>query len=224
MRLFLGLFILSCLPLSVAAESIEAKVIAVLDGDTVLIARAGHKPEKVRMLNIDAPEKDQAYGAQSKQSLAGLVLKKKVRVEIAAHDQYGRLLGQLYVDGNNINEEQVKRGMAWEYSGFHSNRGYIALQSNAQQSRLGLWAQREPQAPWQWRKLHASHPPEKSPPKKKAGETPLFYDAACGRKTRCSQMHSCDEAHFYLVRCAVKTLDRNHDGVPCESLCNPQPR
>lgn len=40
------------------------------------------------------------------------------------------------------------------------------------------------------------------------------------RKTRCAQMESCDEAFFYLTQCGVRSLDRDKDGVPCESLCN----
>lgn len=147
------------------ADIFNAKVLAVLDGDTVLIIRAGHKPEKVRLLNIDAPEKAQPFGLQSKQSLAGMILKRQVKIDVPAHDMYGRLLGQISLDGLNVNEEQVKRGMAWEYSGYHSNKKYIALQNEAQQARRGLWRQHSPQAPWQWRKLHKSfqsmHKPKK---------------------------------------------------------------
>lgn len=203
------------------AETFNAKVIAVMDGDTVLILRAGHKPEKLRMLNIDAPEKNQPYGRQSQQTLASLVLKRQAEVQVTAHDQYGRLLGQISVDGRNINEEQVKQGMAWEYSGYHSNKAYVALQSEAQQARRGLWAQTSPQAPWQWRKLHPLVKPTiTSQSVTGQRSTPvMLYDMECGRKRRCSEMISCDEAHFYLTRCGVKVLDGNRDGEPCESLC-----
>lgn len=202
-------------------ETFSAKVIAVMDGDTVLILRAGHKPEKVRMLNIDAPEKSQPYGRQSQQALATMVLKRQAEVQITAHDQYGRLLGQISVDGRNINEEQVKQGMAWEYSGYHSNRAYIALQSEAQQARRGLWGQTSPQAPWQWRKRHPSMKPivPNQPVTGQRIGPVMLYDMECGRKRRCSEMVSCDEAHFYLTRCSVKALDGNRDGEPCESLC-----
>lgn len=213
-----------CTANAAQVETFNAKIIAVMDGDTVLILRAGHKPEKVRMLNIDAPEKNQPYGQQSRQALASLVLKRQAEVQITAHDQYGRLLGQISVDGRNINEEQVKQGMAWEYSGFHSNRVYVALQSEAQQARRGLWAQASPQAPWQWRKLHPSVKlavPGQSVAVHRAKPV-MLYDMECGRKRRCSEMVSCDEAHFYLTRCGVKPLDGNRDGEPCESLCGSQ--
>ncbi len=219
------------------AEEFDAKVIAVLDGDTLLVLRDGAKI-KIRMANIDAPEvshagtgdkspnsqKDQAFGMQSRQSLVEMVAKKQVRINSQAVDQYGRVVGVVTVDGRNVNEEQVKRGMAWEYSHYHSDRGYIAMQSEAQQARRGLWAQTSPQAPWQWRKTHPSVKPGLPLAHNKStaahAAPTVLYDATCGHKKRCAQMSSCDEAHFYLTRCGVKTLDRNKDGVPCEDLCN----
>ena len=44
---------------------------------------------------------------------------------------------------------------------------------------------------------------------------------ACGVKTTCGQMSSCEEATFYLMQCGVKRLDGDGDGVPCASLCRP---
>jgi endonuclease YncB( thermonuclease family) len=137
------------------AETFNAKVLAVLDGDTVLIIRAGHKPEKVRLLNIDAPEKAQPFGMQSKRSLAEMVLRRQVKIAVTARDKYGRLLGQISLDGQSVNEEQVRRGMAWEYSGYSNNSEYLVLQSEAQRAHRGLWQQRAPQAPWSWRKQHS---------------------------------------------------------------------
>ncbi|MEI7844128.1 MAG: thermonuclease family protein, partial [Gallionellaceae bacterium] len=164
---------------TVSANSFTAKVIAVMDGDTLLILRAGHKPEKVRLLHIDAPEKAQPYGLQSKQSLADMVLKRQININVVAHDQYGRLLGDISLNGHSINEEQVKRGMAWEYSGYRSNKAYIALQHNAQQARRGLWQQRSPQAPWQYRKQHSPFKFKSQHQKyKKHAANSLVYDAS----------------------------------------------
>ena len=207
---FIALLALLCVPAALA-ETFNAKVIAVLDGDTLLVLRGGAKV-KVRMANIDAPEKDQAFGMQSRQSLADMVFKKQVSISSQAVDQYGRVVGLVTLDGRNVNEEQVKRGMAWEYSHFHSDKGYIALQKTAQQSRSGLWSQGNPQAPWLWRK---AHPSAMSPvPRKSGNNGPM-----CGHKKHCSQMISCDEAYLYFTRCGESGLDANRDGVPCESLC-----
>jgi len=219
MRMLLAL--LCCIAMGAQAETFSAKVIAVMDGDTVMVLRDGQKI-KIRMANIDAPEKDQAFGKQSRESLLEMVGKKQVQIESKAVDQYGRIVGEVSVDGRNVNQEQVKRGMAWEYSHYHNDKTYIGLQSDAQQTRRGLWAQTSPQAPWQWRKLH---PPVKLAPQ--AGHhgaashvvPVVVYDMACGKKRHCSQMSTCEEAMFYFTNCGEKMLDGNGDGAPCKKLC-----
>lgn len=129
------------------AETFNAKVIAVLDGDTVLVARSGKRPAKVRLAGIDAPEKAQPFGARSRQALVELVLGHEVRVDTVATDKYGRWVAQLTWDGHSVNQQQVRSGMAWEYSYFHRDREYTALQHEAQQAGRGLWAQSDPVPP-----------------------------------------------------------------------------
>ena len=138
----------------------------------------------------------------------GKVLKKQVHVNSHAMDNYGRMIAELSVDGRSVNEDMVRSGMAWEYSHFHSNKHYLALQSDAQHAHRGLWALADkPVPPEQWRKLHPS------------ADHSVKHNDACGKKRHCSQMRSCEEAIFYLSQCGVKSLDGNGDGVPCESLC-----
>lgn len=201
------------------ADEFDARVIAVMDGDTVLVLRDGRKI-KVRLLNIDAPESDQEFGKESRQALVNRVLKKQVHVHSQAVDSYGRMLAEISVDGQSVNEEQVKSGMAWEYSHFHRNKRYLSLNRQAQESRRGLWAQAvSPISPEQWRKTH----PAKSQPVKAVAPakaiSPVKVNAACGKKHLCRQMVSCEEAKIYFLQCGVATLDGNGDGVPCESLC-----
>jgi micrococcal nuclease len=146
------------------AEEYDAKVIVVIDGDTLVVLHNGAK-EKIRLANIDAPEKDQPYGMDARQAMIGMVLKKQVLIDTKAIDKYGRTVALVSVDGSSVNEAMVKRGMAWEYSHYKPGRVYMALQSEAQQAHRGLWSQRNPIAPWVWRK---THPPVKwSSPKKR---------------------------------------------------------
>lgn len=204
--------LLACAVQTATAGEFTAKVIAVLDGDTVLVLRGSRnrQPEKVRLAEIDAPEKEQPFGMASRQSLSELVLKKQVRVSSQATDDYGRLVAHLAADGRNINEEQVRRGMAWEYSRSRGDRRYAELQSEARQARRGLWAQPDPMPPQQWRKTHATT----QPPQRGAARA-----YSCGGKRYCAQMTSCAEAKFFLTHCGVKALDSDGNGVPCESLC-----
>ncbi len=136
-----------------SAKAFSAKAIAVIDGDTVLVLRAGH-PLKIRLADIDAPERGQDFGMASRRSLTEMVLGKQLRVSTRAVDKYGRIVAQLSVDGLDVNEEQVRRGMAWQYSHYFRNPRYMALQDEALKAGRGLWAQANPVRPWQWRKLH----------------------------------------------------------------------
>jgi endonuclease YncB( thermonuclease family) len=195
-----------------SAETFTATVIAVLDGDTVIVQQ-GPKKTTVRLAGIDAPEKAQPWGSESRGALTKMVLRKEVRVTTKTVDDYGRVVALLETSGAkgaeqiNVNEAQIRSGMAWEYSRYHGDAALVALQTEAQRARLGLWRQVNPQPPWEFRKGHAS------------GPAPAQSNPGCGGKRYCSQMVSCEEATFYLKQCGNKKLDKNGDGVPCENLC-----
>jgi micrococcal nuclease len=189
-------------------QAFTAKVIAVLDGDTVLIKRTSGLL-RIRLAEIDAPEKAQTFGETSRRSLSDMVMGKQVKFVGETMDQYGRMVAHLNVGGLDVNAEQIRRGMAWEYSNFHSNKVLIALQQEAMQVPRGLWAQSDPTPPWEWRKLHPSKTDHAAAP-----------HAGCSNKKYCSEMSSCEEAKYYLTQCGVKSLDGDGDGTPCESLCS----
>jgi endonuclease YncB( thermonuclease family) len=193
------------------AQAFEAQVVAVVDGDTVVVAQ-GRRKITVRLADIDAPESAQPYGAASRQSLASLVMGKVLTIVPRVKDEYGRTVAALHVDGVNVSEAQIARGMAWEYSYHHANRKLAALQEDARRAQRGLWAQAQPVPPWEFRRPQAVA-------RNDAGAVPT-----CGNKHYCSQMRSCEEAQFYFAHCRVRTLDRNGDGVPCDKLCGALPR
>ena len=148
-----------------AKEETLAKVIAVLDGDTVLLlkAEADSPPPlfyKLRLADIDAPEKDQAYGEQAQQALAQMVLKQTVSVTTVATDSYGRAIGWIALKSgtnieNSVNAELVRRGWAWALSRSRSPHLREA-QQEAQRERRGLWAAHNSLPPWVWRKQRLS--------------------------------------------------------------------
>lgn len=212
------LLLLVCLTVDAHAEQFNARIIAVLDGDTVMVVRDKLPPIKIRLAEIDAPEMAQPGGMDAKQALSEVLLHKSADVDGHAVDQYGRLIAHIDIDGKQINELMLRSGMAWEYSHFHRNRHYVALQSEAQAAKRGVWRQAAPIPPWQWRKLHPSAFRSNTP---KATVSPGSDAGAyvCGYKRRCAQMSSCDEAYFFFVHCREKVLDSNRDGVPCENLC-----
>ncbi len=227
-------------PPTAMADVFSAKVIVVMDGDTILVLRDGHKT-KIRLANIDAPEKDQPFGKESRDSLLELVDRKEVRVETKAVDRYGRIVALVSLNGHNINLEQVRRGMAWGGTGSkkiyraapaentptryrhpsRSKSGFAEVQLQAQTAHRGLWAQSDPVHPSDWRVLHPPIPGLPATTEIRPFQQSLGSPSGtgCGKKRYCSQMRSCEEATFYLMNCGLLSLDGNGDGIPCESLC-----
>jgi len=122
------IFLILIFSLSVSASDIiEGRVVGVHDGDTVTLLLDGNQQLKVRLAQIDAPELDQAFGQQSKQSLSDMVFNKTIKVEKETIDKYGRTVGTLIVDSLDANKEQVKRGMAWVYKQYLHDQSLLSV-------------------------------------------------------------------------------------------------
>lgn len=143
---------------------VMAKVIAVIDGDTLLLkplnTSAASRFYKLRLADIDAPELNQSFGQQAKRDLMGLVLHQHVRVVTVATDRYGRRIGWVsLLRPNNvafdINAALVRRGDAWALS--RSRRATLLreMQQHAQRNRSGLWSDADAIPPWIWRRQTA---------------------------------------------------------------------
>lgn len=160
--IFLLLIVGACqAPRSVPVDpksDLSGRVVAVGDGDSVTVLDDSRREHRVRMFAIDAPELNQAFGRQSKQSLSDLVFGKTVTVEVHGRDRYERSVGKILVDGIDVNLEQVKRGFAWHYRNFENQQtpadraAYRDAESAARAKRLGLWSDPNPEPPWNYRK------------------------------------------------------------------------
>ena len=125
--------------------------IQVVDGDTIR-AEAKGKEIKIRLVEIDAPEMNQPFGAQSKSFLNRLLYKKDVTLIAQGEDRYGRVLGNLFSNELNVNMLMVKFGFAWVYDEYAKNSSLYKYQDQAKAENLGLWRAKDPIAPWVWRK------------------------------------------------------------------------
>lgn len=123
----------------------------VTDGDTVTVLR-GREQVKVRLAEIDAPERKQPFGQRSRQSLAEMVFRQDVLVIEQGKDRYGRSVGRLQLGSLDANAEQVRRGMAWVFDRYVKDRSLYDLQDEARQAKRGLWADPAPVEPWEWRR------------------------------------------------------------------------
>lgn len=124
---------------------------SVHDGDTLTAVDAGNVQHKVRLQGIDAPEIGQAFGTKARDRLAELTLRKVVRVNVHDRDQYGRLLADIEVAGQSVNKRMVADGMAWHYSRYSKDAGLAAAEREARAAHRGLWADKAPTPPWDWR-------------------------------------------------------------------------
>ncbi|WP_228256191.1 thermonuclease family protein [Aliarcobacter butzleri] len=128
------------------------KVVKVSDGDTITVLTSDKTQYKIRLNDIDAPEKKQAFGNKSKDNLAKYIAGKTVKVEYKTKDKYKRILGTIYYNNIDINLQQVKDGYAWVYKKYSKNQDYYNAEKVSRENKKGLWIDRNPIAPWEFRK------------------------------------------------------------------------
>ncbi|MGV3727757.1 thermonuclease family protein [Hydrogenophaga sp.] len=128
-------------------------MVAIADGDT-LTARCGepgaYEQVKVRLAEIDAPEKAQPFGNRSRQHLASLCFQKMATIRPTTKDRYGRTVARVECNGEDANLQQVRAGMAWAYTKYLTDPAIAQEQEGARAARVGLWSQ-EAMPPWEWR-------------------------------------------------------------------------
>ncbi len=154
----------------IAETLVAGKVVRVSDGDTlVVLEELGVSPKgqgggvvrqvKIRLDGIDAPEKSQPFGTFCRKKLSDKVAGKRVQVHVRKLDRYGRSLGRIEAPGMaNVNLDQVKEGCAWfyrQYAREHSEaerRAFETAESLAKRQGLGLWKDKNPTPPWDFRR------------------------------------------------------------------------
>lgn len=139
---------------------VTGKVVHVTDGDTLWLATAGSPDAiKVRFTGIDAPESCQDWGREATAALKSQALHQNAVVITSARDSYGRLLGRVRINGQDMGAWMVANGHAWSQHYHRSNGPYAAQERSAQHARHGLWAAGNPLEPKLFRKQHGSCKP-----------------------------------------------------------------
>ena len=150
------------------AEVLTGHVVGVSDGDTITVLDGAKVRHKIRVSGIDAPENKQAFGQVSKENLSRLVFDKEVDIEWTKRDRYKRIVGKVLVASPNCSSDcsrtfdaglsQVNAGLAWWYRKYAKEQPaddlpkYEKAELAAQSRRQGLWGDKSPIAPWDWRK------------------------------------------------------------------------
>lgn len=184
-------------------SGVEALVVAIIDGDTIEVAIEGHN-SRLRYIGINTPERDEIGGSEATQVNAQLVDGQIVRLEkdVSEIDKYGRLLRYVYVGNLFVNAELVRLGYA-QAATYPPDVTYadlfVQLEREAREAQQGLWAQTV------------------SP------EIPSIAQWSCdGNLYNCGDFSSCESVMSYWEACPgdPSKLDQDHDGKPCESLCD----
>jgi endonuclease YncB( thermonuclease family) len=127
----------------VAATDYVGKVVRIGDGDT-FTSLVDREELRIRLAEIDTPEKGQPYGKRARQALADLIYGKTIRVVEVDHDRYGRVVGRVYAGSIDVNAASViSRGVA--------RRKPKAAASVASSTR-----------PWPFATCARAHPPPRS--------------------------------------------------------------
>jgi micrococcal nuclease len=138
--LVVAISLLSCAPVTIESQ---ARVVRVIDGDTIEIAGGAH----VRYIGMDTPEtypEVEFYGLEAKAKNIELVEGKVVTLvkDVSETDKYGRLLRYIYVDGVFVNGELVRLGYARAVA-YPPDTRYRwqleQLEEEAKAAKLGIW-------------------------------------------------------------------------------------
>jgi len=132
---------------------IEGKVIGITDGDTFsLLLEKDNFDIKIRINAIDCPERKQPYSQKAKQHLSNLIFGKNIKVYYSKKDGYGRVLGTVFVNNVNVNEEMIRSGFAWHYVKYSKDTELQKIEEIAKANKIGLWSDPHAIPPWEWRK------------------------------------------------------------------------
>lgn len=154
--LMLLLMLFACNTIIQDGKALRGRVIKIQDGDTITIL-VDNTQHKIRLAEIDCPESKQAFGQKAKQFTSDMVFGEIVKVVYEEQDRYQRILGTVYTpDGKNLNQELVKAGLAWHYKQYSKSVEMARLEDEARQAGIGLWKDKDPIPPWEYRKQKRS--------------------------------------------------------------------
>ena len=150
---FICFFIATFPILGWAEERLYGQVLKVADGDTITIITDAKQTKKIRLSEIDTPERDQPWGRQATRALSKKVANKSIVAMVSGLDRYDRVIAEIFVGGRNINQEMVLEGHAWAYRRYLKNDYLLELERIAKEKGLRLCGlTQDPILPWQWRK------------------------------------------------------------------------
>jgi endonuclease YncB( thermonuclease family) len=115
-------------------------VTSIVDGDTVHVELSNHSTVTVRLDGIDTPERGEPFSDQATRATRVLLFTKRVALTGTDIDRYGRLVARIRVDGVDVSEELVHKGLACHFTPYSSDKTLASAQQDAQRGGIGFWA------------------------------------------------------------------------------------
>ena len=159
MHKFIAIMILVGITIT-AADMIPVNPLWVHDGDTFRATVLDRAVLDCRIWGIDAPELDQPWGRVARHSLIALVHLRNVQVRQVSKS-YNRTVVQVKRHDVDIALALLKMGLAWVTVEYDPPPEYIKAEAEARASKRGLWSEKKPIPPWEWRKEKRGKRPEK---------------------------------------------------------------
>ncbi len=133
-------------------QILKGKVVAITDGDTFKLLTKDSTLIKVRVANIDCPERRQPFSAKAKEFTSEAIFGKNIKLKYLKKDRYGRFIcNVIYNDSLNLSHELVKYGLAWHYVKYSKDKNLQTLEDEARADKVGLWQDKNAIPPWEWR-------------------------------------------------------------------------
>lgn len=156
-RFIICLFLLSFFAVTSQSSKKEnnilnGKVTAITDGDTFKLLTQDSTLIKVRLANIDCPERKQPFSSRAKQFVSEAIFGDYIKIHVLKKDRYGRFIANvMYSDSLNLSYQLVNHGLAWHYVQYSKDNKLQAMEDLARKNKIGLWSDPNAIAPWQWR-------------------------------------------------------------------------
>ena len=128
---------------------LSGRVVRVFDGDTIVVL-VDNEERRVRLEGIGTPEMNQPFGKKAKAFTSEKCFGKTVTLIVSGEDGYGRLLGDVLVDGSSVNRDLLAAGLAWHYKQYNQDEELAALEDEARAAGRGLWGDKDAVPPWEW--------------------------------------------------------------------------
>ncbi|RSK39969.1 thermonuclease family protein [Mangrovimonas spongiae] len=134
-----------------AQDDVKGKVVAITDGDTFKILIQDSTLIRVRVANIDCPERKQPFSIKAKQFTSDAIFDKEVELKVIKKDCYSRSIAYVFYGDKNLSKELLKAGLAWHFVKYSDDNILQSLEDEAKKNRVGLWIDTKAIAPWEWR-------------------------------------------------------------------------